>query len=88
MTKVVPVVSAKSTEKVAEPTLFLRAVSTQSGDGLAIEVADNANFSGARRVVKVGTIGQNGQLALKRYPASHAGIHVSSTGKIKDISRQ
>ena len=47
--------------------VFLRAVRTQSGDGIAIEASLNSDFSGAERLAKVGTIGPNGTLAVKRY---------------------
>lgn len=43
----------------------LRAVSTVSGDGIAIEASTNGYTW--TRVAKVGTIGKGGALAVKRY---------------------
>lgn len=60
-----------SSASAPKPTLpekvYLRAVNTQSGDGIAIEASLNSDFYGAERVAKVGTIGANGALAVKRY---------------------
>lgn len=81
----------KPMQPTTPPQVYLRAVPTTSGDGLAIEASLTEDFKNPERLVKVAAMAE-GRLAVKRYSTANRIKSVTSAvafgskgGRILDI---